>query len=93
MIVYKFNVQNPKLYTAYTKDKDGSNLPNSFNGENIIWTLIEEIAHADDDCLEEIRNTGYCIYPKLTLELGKEKVLKIEKPSRPIRYINKKNKQ
>lgn len=78
MYIYVFKVSNPKC-TAYTKMKNGSNLPDKINGNEIVWEFVKEMESTDNECLlEDINKNGYCIHPKLMLELGKEKVIPIK---------------
>jgi hypothetical protein len=92
MVVFVYTGRTVRLWTAYTKNKDCNNLPNVINGENINWKFIKEIKCTDDDCLEEINNIGYYVYPKQTLEIGEEQVPNNEKSHKPLRYLSKKNK-
>ncbi|MEO6837539.1 MAG: hypothetical protein ABI261_08955 [Ginsengibacter sp.] len=82
MIAYRFIAHTTKLWIAYTKIEDGSNLPDNIEGKMIDWQFSEKVdisnsqKNFSETWLKQIEKEGFCI-PNTSIEWGPEKTEKI----------------
>ena len=77
MIVYRFIAHTTKLWIAYTKIEEGTNLPNNIEDKMINWLFSEKIdisnpkKNFSETWLKQIEKEGFCI-PNTAIEWGPE---------------------
>jgi|GEM_PF-6727187 len=82
MIVYRFIAHTTKLWIAYTKIEDGSNLPDNIEDKIINWLFSENIdllnpqIKFSETWLKQIEKEGFCI-PNTAIEWGPQSIEKI----------------
>lgn len=82
MIVYRFVAHTTKLWIAYTKIEEGTNLPDNIEDKAIEWHFSEEVdisnaqKNFSDIWLKQIDKEGFCI-PNTIIEWGPERTEKI----------------